>query len=55
MEELIIYKYQAKEIAETLRIIANILHSHSETTCADRMVMKSTKFINEVLEKSKTK
>ena len=57
MEELIIFKYQAKKIEDTLRIVANILGSRNKETetCADRQVLKSIEHIKEVLSKSKTK
>ena len=52
MEELVIFKYQAKEIENTLRLVANVLGSRKEETCLDRQIMRSTEFIKEVLSKS---
>lgn len=53
MEELMIHKFEAEQIEDTLRIVANILGSRKiETqTCADRQVMKSIKMIKRVLAK----
>ena len=53
MEELIILKYQAKEIENTLRLVANTLGSRAKETCLDRQIMRSTEFIKEILAKSK--
>lgn len=53
MEELIILKFQAEQIEDTLRIVANILGSRTKETCADRQVCKSIEMIKEVLSKSK--
>jgi len=36
MEELIIYKFQAKKIEDALRKTANVLKSHNKETCLDR-------------------
>lgn len=52
MEELMIHKYEAEQIEDTLRIVANILGSRSKETCADRQVMSSIKMIKRVLGKS---
>lgn len=41
MEELKIYAYQAKQIEDTLRMVANVLKSHDKKTCIDRNVMQS--------------
>lgn len=53
MEEYVIYRYEAEQIEDTLRIIANILHCENEETCADRQVMKSIKMIKQVLSNTK--
>lgn len=45
MEELTILDFQAKEIEETLRLVANLLHSKDEVSCLDRMIMRSIKYI----------
>ncbi len=54
MEELIIHKFEAEQIEDTLRIVANILGSRKVEgqTCADRQVMKSIKMIKRVLAKT---
>lgn len=52
MEELKIYKYQAEQIENTLRLIANIMGSRNKETCLDRDIMRSDEFIKEVLLKS---
>lgn len=54
MEELIIYKYQAEQIEDTLRIVANILGSRKieGQTCADRQVIKSIEMIKKVLSET---
>ena len=49
MEELKIYKYQAKQIEDTLRMVANRLKSHSKETCLDRNVIQSWEMIQNVL------
>ena len=46
MKELKIYEFQAKDIEDTLRLVSNLHHSNKEETCLDRMIMKSTKFID---------
>ncbi|MBD2705528.1 hypothetical protein IC229_33275 [Spirosoma sp. BT702] len=51
MEELKIYQYQAKEIEDTLRIVANVLNSRSRETALDRQVMKAYEMIEKVLAK----
>ena len=52
MEELIIYEFQAKEIEDTLRIVANILESYERKTCIDRDIMLSWHMIKAVLNKN---
>jgi len=49
MEKLEIYKFQAEEIEDTLRMVANVLESHSRQTCIDRNVMQSWEMIKNVL------
>lgn len=51
MEELTIPAWQAKEIEDTLRIVANVLNSHREVTCVDRKIVKSLEFIRNVINK----
>jgi len=53
MKELIIHEYQAKQIENTLRIVANILGSRKVEgqTCADRQILKSIEHIKSVLNK----
>ena len=51
MEKLEIYAFQAKEIEDTLRMVANTLESHSKETCLDRNVIQSLEFIRNVLKK----
>ena len=54
MSELIIHKYQAEQIEDTLRIVANILDSRNKEkeTCADRCILKSIEHIKNVLNKT---
>ncbi len=54
MEELDIYKFQAKHIENTLRIVANVMDSREKATCLDRDICKSIEYIKEVLAKSKS-
>lgn len=51
MEELKIYAYQAKQIEDTLRMVANVLKSHDKKTCIDRNVMQSWDMIKNVIAK----
>lgn len=51
MDELKIYEFQAKHIEDTLRIVANVLKSHSKETSLDRDVMQSWGMIKNVLNK----
>jgi hypothetical protein len=57
VEELIIHKFEAEQIEDTLRIVANILGSRKieGQTCADRQVMNSIRMIKRVLAKEKIK
>ncbi len=55
MEELVIHKYQAEQLEDALRIVANTLNSRSRETCLDRQVMKAIEMIKEVLATSKDK
>lgn len=50
MKELKIYEFQAKQIEDTFRMVANILKSRTKETCLDRDVMVSYKMIQNVLE-----
>lgn len=49
MKKLTIYEYQAKQIEDTLRLVANTLKSHPKTTSLDRDVMQSWAMIKNVL------
>ena len=49
MKELIIFEYQAKEIEDTLRLVANGLNSRAKETCLDRKICQSIEFIKAVL------
>lgn len=49
MDELTIYKYKAREIEDTLRLVANLHNSRKPTTCFDRKVCKSIEYIQETL------
>ena len=50
MKELKIYEFQAKEIEDTFRMIANLLESKSKKTCLDRDIMQSWEMIKNVLK-----
>ena len=50
MEELRIYKFQAKRIEDAFRMAARVLKSSSKETCLDRDVMQSWEFIKNVLK-----
>lgn len=50
MKELKIYEFQAKQIEDTLRIVANELKSKNRETCLDRDIMVSWRTIKNVLE-----
>ena len=49
MKELKIYEFQAKQIEDTLRLVARTLESKSKTTSLDRDVMQSWEMIKNVL------
>lgn len=49
MKELKIYEFQAKQIEDTLRLVARTLGSKSKTTSVDRDVMQSWEMIKNVL------
>jgi len=51
MEKIELYEFQAKRIEDTLRLVANLLHSRSKETCLDRDVMQSWEFIKNALNK----
>ena len=51
MDKLEIYKYQAKQIENTLRMVANVLESRTKKTSFDRDVMQSIGMITNVIEK----
>lgn len=50
MEEIIIYKYQAKRIENALRMCANLNSCRGEETAFDREVMLAIKHIKSVLD-----
>jgi uncharacterized UBP type Zn finger protein len=50
MEKLEIYRFQAEDIEDTLRIVANTLSSHSKETCLDRNVIQSLERMRNVLK-----
>lgn len=50
MEELIIYKFQAEQLENTLRLVANLLKSQSKETCLDRDIMQSWQMVKNVIE-----
>jgi hypothetical protein len=49
MKELKIYEFQAKQIEDTFRLVANQLESQTKKTCLDRDVMQSWQMIKNVL------
>ena len=49
MEELKIYKFQAKKIEDTFRLVSRILESKSKKTSVDRDVIQSWEYIKNVL------
>lgn len=49
MKELKIYEFQAKQIENTLRLVARVLESKSKITCVDRDVMQSWEMIKNVM------
>lgn len=55
MEELKIYAYQAKQIEDTLRMVANVLNSHSKECSLDRDVIQSWGMIKNILDKEPDK
>lgn len=49
MKELKIYEFQAKQIEDTIRLVATTLESKSKTTSLDRDIMQSWEMIKNVL------
>lgn len=49
MKELKIYEFQAKQIEDTLRLVARTLDSKTKETSLDRDVMQSLEMIKNVL------
>lgn len=49
MEELKIYKFQAKHIEDTLRLVARTLESRNKETSIDRDVMQAWGMIKNIL------
>jgi len=52
MEELTILTYQAKQIEDTFRKVANVLHCHKLESCLDRDVMQAWEYAQNVLNKT---
>jgi hypothetical protein len=52
MEELKIYKFQAKQIDNTLRLVTRVLSSHNKETSLDREIMKSSETIKSILDET---
>ena len=49
MKELKIYEYQAKQIEDTFRLVANRLKSRDKITSLDRDIMQSWEMIKNCL------
>lgn len=49
MEKLEIYKFQAEDIHNALRLAARTLKSAEKTTCMDRDIMQALAFIENAL------
>lgn len=52
MKELKIYKFQAEEIEDALRMVSYIFESHKKETCVDRSIILSLKLIRNVLDET---
>ena len=52
MKELIIYEYQAKQIEDTLRLVARTLQSQTKTTSLDRDIMQSWVMIQNIINEN---
>lgn len=50
MKEIIIYEFQAKQIKDTLRLVANRLDSSKKLTSLDRDVMQSMQMIENAIK-----
>lgn len=50
MDELKIYQFQAEQIENTFRLVANLLKSQNKETCLDRDIMQSWQMIKNVIE-----
>lgn len=50
MEEIIIYKYQLKDIQNTLRLAIIINDCNKKETCFDRQMIKAKLFVDNALE-----
>lgn len=55
MKELTIFEFQAKEIENTLRLIANHFHSQNKKTCLDRDIMQCWEMIKNVIAEQPNK
>jgi len=55
MKELKIYEYQAKQIETTLRLVSNLLDSHTNESCLDRDITQSWEMIKNVLNEDPDK
>ena len=49
-ETVIIKRWQLEKIEDTLRIVSNILGSHSKSTSADRDVIQAKRFAKNALD-----
>jgi hypothetical protein len=52
MKELKIYEFQAKQIEDTFRLVANRLKSSSKETSLDRDIMQSWEMIKNVISEN---
>lgn len=50
MEKIEIYKFQLEQIAEALRITANILGCREGKTCADRQIRQAEQYAINALD-----
>jgi hypothetical protein len=50
MEDLVIGKYEAKEIDNAFRLVINTFDCSSKETCLDRCVMEAKFYIESVLD-----
>jgi hypothetical protein len=55
MEEITIYKFQLKTIAEALRVAINALESQKQETCLDRQLVQANQYAKNALNGEKDK